>query len=57
MQTVKETNMYRVWPDLDTQYVEDNNEEPYSWKSDDYLEIQTDSEEEAIIQFNKLTGN
>lgn len=38
-------NTYRVWPDGT---VQDAEEEPYHWMSDDYMLINANSEEEAL---------
>ena len=40
---------YRVWPDGTVQDAEDT---PYSWMSDDYTVVNAESEESAIRQCN-----
>lgn len=41
----KDLQFYRVWPDGT---VQDSEDRPYEWKSDDYLMVEADSEEEAL---------
>lgn len=36
---------YRVWPDYT---IQESDERPYQWMSDDYILIDADSEEEAL---------
>lgn len=40
----KDLQFYQVWPDGT---VQDSEDRPYEWKSDDYLMVEADSEEEA----------
>ena len=43
----------RIWPDDTTQDLEDG-EEPYSWKSDDYIEYESEGEE--IPSYDEAMG-
>lgn len=41
-------SLYRVWPDG---WVQDASEEPYSWRSDDFLVIAAEDEDAALAEF------
>ena len=43
-------NLYRVWPDG---WVQDASEEPYSWRSDDFLVIAAEDEDAALAEFER----
>lgn len=45
------TSMYRVWPDYT---VQETDEPPYSWMSDDYLLVDAESEEDAVVKYKEI---
>lgn len=44
---------YRIWPDYT---IQDGDEQPYDWKSDDWMYIDADSEEDAIKLYKEIYG-
>lgn len=46
-------NKYRIWHDMT---IQDFDEEPYSWKSDDYSVIEGVDEDDALMNYLDKQG-